>query len=160
MKVLVSDTNIWIDFHHAGKLHKLFELPYEFVTTLFAFSELNTPDGAILNSMGLTVINQESQHILEIERIRQSYRQASIADLSCFVHARENHHTLLTGDKSLRKLAATVQLECHGSLWLLDELVKHEIMGKREAATCLEKIILHGSYLPASECEKRLAMWK
>lgn len=45
-KILVSDTNIWIDLHHSNLLEKVFQLPHQFVTTDFVWRELRKPPGS------------------------------------------------------------------------------------------------------------------
>lgn len=53
--ILVADANIWIDFHHAGRLKDIFALPFEICTTDFVAEELKNPDITKLKSLGLRV---------------------------------------------------------------------------------------------------------
>ena len=48
----------------------------------------------------------------------------------------------------------------HGTLWLLDEMVRLAVVPPRLAAQALERMLEHGSRLPLNECQERLERWK
>jgi hypothetical protein len=157
-KLFVSDTNIWIDFNHAGLLEELFQLPFELCTTDFAFREIISPSGEELLRLGLQVMALESAQLGEIIKIRQEVRQPSLADVSCFILAQAKKAGLLTGDNNLRKFAAK-KIEVRGVLWLLDQLVEHQIIQPRRAALALRTMLDNQSRFPEDECQRRLEAW-
>ncbi|HCW89531.1 MAG TPA: hypothetical protein DHU56_05670 [Marinobacter sp.] len=71
-KILVSDTNIWIDLHHSNLLEKVFQLPYQFVTTDFVWQELRKPPGQHLEDLGLTIEILNGDETQELFALRQS----------------------------------------------------------------------------------------
>jgi hypothetical protein len=53
---------------------------------------------------------------------RQAQRLLTVPDSFALALAKINGWTLLTGDGPLRELARAEKVDCHGVLWLLDEL--------------------------------------
>lgn len=157
--VLVSDTNIWIDFQHADLLEELFRLPYEFLTTDFVINELQQPEGSMLIALGLKVASLEGSEVAELFSLSQRHGHSSLPDMSCFYMASKTGYPLLTGDGALRKLAAKEELIVHGSLWLLDLLVEHKVIEPSRAILGLDKMVGAASRLPAAECERRRQRW-
>lgn len=158
-KLFVSDTNIWIDFHHAGLLEELFQLPFELCTSDFAFKEMTRPPGANLKALGLNVLEMDSAQVGEVYELKGRLSRPSLADVSCYVLARTLRCGLLTGDGDLRKVASQ-DVEVRGSLWLLDQLIEQAIVQKRRAALALRTMLESGARLPKGECEVRLKSWE
>ncbi len=67
--------------------------------------------------------------------------------------------SLLTGDRHLREAATQEGVAVHGTLWLLDELVRLGTIVPLQAAA-LEHMLAHGRRLPQDECQKRIERWK
>ncbi|MHB0878727.1 MAG: hypothetical protein ACYC5O_22030 [Anaerolineae bacterium] len=89
-----------------------------------------------------------------------SYRKPSFEDLSALCLARSLGVLLVTNDNDLRRAASEMGVTCHGTLWLLDELVLHGICEVPEAASALKLILEKGSRLPRAECGARLRRWR
>lgn len=68
-------------------------------------------------------------------------------------------YPLLTGDGRLRKQAERDNLEVHGALWLLDQLVEHSIVEAHHAADSLRQMLHHGARFPHDAYQVRLATW-
>lgn len=158
--VLVSDTNIWIDFERAGKLQLLFRLPYQFSTTDFVAAELGNEVCTNLIALGLSVISLDSAGILELQQLKLELRNPSLADLSCYYVAKRDGSTLLSGDRKLREAAQAANIEVFGVLWLLDRLIEYQILPAPNAADALEAILKANGRLPANECAVRLKRWR
>ena len=158
--VLVSDTNIWIDFERAGKLQLIFRLPYQFSTTDFVASELGNEVCTQLVALGLSVVSLDSNGIRELQQLKLELRNPSLADLSCYYVAKRDGSTLLSGDRKLREAAQAANIEVFGTLWMLDRLVEHQILAAEDAAASLEAIIKANGRLPANECAARLKRWR
>jgi len=159
-RVYISDTNIWIDFARAGLLDALFALPFTFVSTDFVVSELSQPAPAGLVERGLLVEVLPPEAVETLFTLMAEHSNSSLADVSCYLVAKTQGHPLLTGDGRLRKQAAKDGVEVHGALWLLDQLVVHEIIATSHAAGSLQAMLDAGARLPSAECAHRLAAWR
>ncbi|MCI5147277.1 MAG: type II toxin-antitoxin system VapC family toxin, partial [Candidatus Electrothrix sp. AR3] len=100
------------------------------------------------------------EELLEIQLLEVEHRVLSIPDCSCLFHARSLSAQLLTGDAALRKTAEQAGISVHGILWVLEELVKHEVVTKDTAHAKLHQLLAINPRLPRSECRKRLMKWK
>ena len=158
-KILVSDTNIWIDLHRANILEAVFRLPYEFVVTDFVYRELRAPQPHDLTGLGLRVEVLEPDSIQALLQLRAELANPSLADLSCFHLASENGWTLLTGDGAVRESCLERGVDVHGVLWLLDELFTNKIYDGATLADALKAMLEQGARLPAAECQARLRRW-
>ena len=159
-KILVSDTNIWIDLHRCGLLEVVFQLPHQFVTTEFVWRELHQPPGTRLTNLGLLLEPLDQDEILELFDLRAELGNSSIPDVSCYLTARNRNWTLLTGDKAVRNSGFEEELEVRGVLWLLDELYEHNLASGDTLAEGLQAMLDRGARLPEPECEHRIELWK
>jgi predicted nucleic acid-binding protein len=157
--VLVTDTNIWIDLENGKILADVFRLPYQFFTTDFAVEEHIHPGWAALQELGLKTHDLEPENILELVHLRQIYRQLSAVDLAALLLAKALEASLVTGDRRLNELAKAQGLTVHGVLWILDEMLIHQVLTASQAAIALRKMLAHGARLPDVECQKRFESW-
>ncbi|MFC4259682.1 type II toxin-antitoxin system VapC family toxin [Marinobacter lacisalsi] len=158
-KILVSDTNIWIDLHRSGLLETVFELPHQFVTTDFVWRELRKPPGQQLTELGLTIETIDGEQTATLFQLRQSLNNSSLADVSCYFVAREMGWTLLTNDGALRRSGREAELDVRGVLWILDELEHCDICSGFRLAEALGAMLDAGARLPGTECRQRLGRW-
>ena len=158
-QVYISDTNIWIDFRHAGLLDAMFGLPFTLCCTDFVLDELKDFDHKHLHLRGLVVKTLDEQATAALFTVMQAHNNSSLADVSCYQLACETGYALLTGDRRLRKQAKADGLQVHGALWSLDQLVACKVIRPKDAASGLRSMLGAGSRLPAAECQERLAMW-
>ncbi|MEN4042385.1 MAG: hypothetical protein ROW52_07720 [Anaerolineaceae bacterium] len=157
--VLVTDTNFWIDLENGKILAAVFRLPYRFLIPDFAVEELIRPDWATLQGLGLQIHDLAPEYIHELVRLRQLNRQLSMVDLAALLLAKALGASLVTGDRRLNELAKTRGIPVHGVLWILDEMVVHQVLTKNQAAIALREMLDQGSRLPDVECQKRFARW-
>lgn len=80
-------------------------------------------------------------------------------DLAAFLLARDSSATLVTGDRRLTELAKTNQVPVHGVIWLLDELVRVEVVAPGKAADTLQRMVEAGARLPQEVYQMRLSIW-
>jgi predicted nucleic acid-binding protein len=158
-RVYVSDTNIWIDFRNGGLLNELFTLPFTICCTDFVFSELGGTEQGILRDKGLIVESLDSTAVGRLMDLMAAHNNSSLADVSCYLLAQDSGLPLLTGDRRLRKQAELDGLQVHGVLWLLDQLVVHQVISPARAAEGLQHMRDAGARFPAAECQDRLARW-
>ena len=155
----VVDTSVIIDLHVGQILTSFFKLPCSFVTADAILAELLEPEGQLLIEFGLQQEELSGTQILEVMQLTATHRQPSVNDLFALVLAKELQIPLLTNDKNLRKAAAQQGVTVHGSLWILDEMVRLIVMSKQEAAEALKMMREKGSRLPQDEYDKRLSEW-
>ncbi|GHC35200.1 hypothetical protein [Aidingimonas halophila] len=159
-KILVSDTNIWIDLHRSGLLETVFSLPHQFITTDFVWRELKMPPGQKLTGLGLVVEAFNNEEVATLFTLRQTLGNSSLADVSCYFLAKERGWTLLTNDGALRKSGQQCNLDVRGVLWILDELENHVILPPSQLADALVTMLKAGARLPKNECDQRLDRWR
>jgi hypothetical protein len=158
-RVYISDTNIWIDFGHAGLLDALFALPFTFASTEFVVGELNHPLPTGLMARGLMVETLTSQEVEQLFALMAEHGNSALADVSCYLVAKARGVPLLTGDGRLRKRAVKDGVQVHGVLWLLDQLIAHQVIAAAHAVAALQVMLDAGARLPPVECEQRMAAW-
>ncbi len=157
---LIVDTNIFIDLQRGGIIRQFFALPYEFVSPDVIIAELGEPDGTELEGLGLVRAEFSSEQVLEVEFLWDHNQQIAANDIFALVLASHNGLPLLTGDHSLRILAGKHSVIVHGLLWVLDEIVKHNILTKGQAAKALRQLLENGGRLPPAECAQRFRIWE
>ena len=155
----VVDTSIIIDLYRGRILAEFFKLPYIFVTADVILEELLVPEGKLLIEFGLRIDGLEGSYVLEVFQLRAIHRKPSVNDLFAFMLAKTLNATLLTNDGSLRKVTQQYGMPVHGILWILDEMVRLDILLKHNAADALHLICDSGSHLPQDECDRRFGIW-
>ncbi|HEY77354.1 MAG TPA: DUF3368 domain-containing protein [Thermoflexia bacterium] len=156
----VVDANILIDLHVGGVLREAFSLSIRLVAPDVVIGELEVPDGERLLEYGLESQMLSGEQVQEVVRLRARYRAVSANDLSALVLARALQAPLLTGDRHLREAARQEGVAVHGTLWLLDEMVRCGVIVPPRAAEALERMLNRGSRLPWAECQRRTRRWK
>ena len=122
-----SDTNIWIDFNEINHLEHPFLLNYKyFISSAALEDELIEPPKLRekLLELGLRrteVTDEELVLALEFQNI---YKKLSVYDRIALAIAKMRSWILLTGDKPLRNAAKKEFVECHGAIWIYDELLR------------------------------------
>ena len=143
MKVVVKDANIFIDLALMRISDLWFQLPYTTMTTTLVEEELeaktDTDQIEAASRQALTYIQNElvssiSQDVFLLRMEYQKYEttQLSEADISVLYLAETEKAKLLSGDKQLRKLALKNEIEVHGTLWILQELVAAGVLNPLE----------------------------
>lgn len=155
----VLDANILIDLHVGGLSREVFRLPFRLVASDVTIAELEEPDGQALVEYGLQAEELSGTYVQEVVALRARYRQVSAQDLFALVLARKLRATLLTGDRHLRQVAAQEGVALHGTLWVLDEMVRLKVIAPAQAAQALRRMLDRGSRLPVADCRRRLQRW-
>jgi hypothetical protein len=123
MRVLVSDTSVLIDLDRGALLEAAFSLPVEFAVPDLLFKrELRDHNGARLIELGLRVESLDETSTGRAVVYRRQRRALSLPDVFALELARSRGWLLLTGDSTLRNLADAEAVECHGVLWVLDQM--------------------------------------
>lgn len=156
----ILDTSVIIDLYAGGLLDKLPLLPFRLLTADVIVAELQVPDGQELVKQGLAIGELSGAQVLEVHRLVSRYRRVSTNDLFALVLAKSSGATLLTSDRHLAKAAQEQAVTVHGTLWILDEMVRTGLIAPAAAAEGLQQMLLSGSRLPRTECQRRLDEWE
>jgi predicted nucleic acid-binding protein len=156
----IVDANILIDLHAGGLLREFFRLPFRLAAPDVIIAELYEPDGEALVEYGLESIELVGEQVLEVAELLRRYRSVSTSDLFALVLARTQKAALLTGDRHLTGVAGREDVATHGTLWVLDEMVRLGVVARGKAAQALERMLERGSRLPQAECQHRLQQWR
>ncbi len=167
-KIVVNDTNVFIDLLDVELLDFFFGLPWEIHTTDTVMHEL-TNEGQhdavkqFVDNERLHVIEFESKQVMEIASMHSKLRDktnVSFTDCSVWYYAKSNNYPLLTGDRKLRNAASQSGVEVHGILYVFDALVEHGIIKANDAASRLRQLRLSNPRLPKEEVERRIKTWE
>ena len=167
-KIVVNDTNVFIDMYEVGLLEEFFSLPWEVHTTDFVMLELQREGqhetvARYKADKRLIVPVFQSKEMLEIGNLfQQSMNKTnlSLTDCSVWYYAKENNYILLTGDRKLRTTSAYDGVEVHGVIYVFDRLVEFNVISCQVAVEKLQKLYSINPRLPKEEIEKRISKWK
>jgi predicted nucleic acid-binding protein len=159
-RAVITDANIWIDLNRGGITAEAFKLDLVFKTPDLVAHEILSPSAASLKRSGLHVVELPGTRVLEIIQLARKYPRPSRPDLSALVLAAAEGAILLTGDKALRAAGEEEGIEVRGLLWLLDEMVKSQVLTGGKAIAALQQMLENGSRLPQSDCERCIQAWR
>ena len=166
MKILVNDTNIFIDLHSVSLLEEMCRLPYEIHTVDFVVAEIADADqrrifDELVARGEISVDGFTADEVIEIVDEHSAVSgNLSIPDCSVCYFARKHNVPMLTGDRQLRRYAEEQSIEVHGILFIFDELVRHDIISTSMAADRLEKLFAINARLPKTEIRDRINRWR
>ena len=161
MQVLISDTSVLIDLKRGSLLKASFRLPFQFtVPDLLYERELKGQGGEELIGLGLAVEELDGDGVMLARTYRQRAPALSLPDCFALALAQTRSWILLSGDRALRQLADDEAIECHGVLWLLDEIDAAGAASVQELRDGLIAIWQHPRCrLPRREVRGRLARY-
>jgi hypothetical protein len=155
------DTNILFDFVAGDIFDMLFLLPFDFHTSDIVANEISgSYSGKQLAQLGLNILELDNAEVLEIFTLKQEHIELSVEDVSVFFLSRKHSAMIVSNDGPLRDLADATRIEYHGTLWLLDEMIKSDILSPQDAAVALRSMLDNKRWLPRSECEKMIKKWE
>lgn len=161
MRVLVSDTSVLIDLERAELLEAAFNLPHDLaVPDLLYDQELRNYGGERLIQLGLRVEELDSDGLRTALEYRRRQAVLSASDSFAIALARQNRWCLLTGDGPLRALAHEDQIECHGVLWVFDQMHSERLISLDLLRSGLQRLVAHPRCrLPQNEVRARLRIY-
>ena len=165
MRPVVCDSSCLFDLKEAGLLAKLGDLPYSFVFLDMAIRELlsfSRTDMQILNSSNATNSKLSGQQEKQAQKLAATNSRLSYTDCALLIYARrESGSILLTGDQHLRQEAKNLSQSAHGTIWVLDKMLKTGIVEKNAMKIALQKLSQHpNTYLPKDSIEKLMQRCK
>lgn len=161
-RLLISDANIIIDMNTGGILRSMFRLEVTFAVPNTLFEEELRTDHPDLPRLGLRSLELHEEAVRRAEQLVQKYQPvgASINDLVALALAMQEKCPLLTGDGRLRNAGEAEGVEIHGTIWLMGELVKNDVLSVRQAEAAYEKMRQAGRRLPWDEVERQLRSYR
>lgn len=132
MRIVVSDTTCMIDLRKVALLEAFLRLPYTVVMpdTLFddEWLSLSDDEKETLRDLGLEVRSLSGELVQCAGAYFNQHVRLKLNDCFALTLAEDIADCiLLTGDRSLRRVAEDKGIEVHGVLWVMDELEAHNI---------------------------------
>ena len=161
MKIVITDTNILFDVIKIGALPEFFSLDYEICTTVFVMHEIlpfaqRELVETFIRAKKLTVYNFTEEEIEAVQNFDTERSLKRFTDKSVIWKSLQLNCPMLTGDQRMREVAEKMNIEVHGSIWIVDELVTKSLISSDKAVELFEQLLLTNSRLPKDEIEKRI----
>jgi hypothetical protein len=142
MRVIVNDSSALIDLKKGGLLEVVTSLPAELLVSdamledeLLSFTKAEVA----LMRKKMRVVTLVGAEVRALGRLQAESPALSFHDCAALIIARrERGCILLTGDRRLRAKAELEEIECHGVLWIVEELEKSKTANRRKLLTALE----------------------
>jgi predicted nucleic acid-binding protein len=157
MRIVVSDTSCIIDLRKVSLLDIFLKLPYEILIPDLLFEEellkFTEAQKRALIKDGLRIIDMPGERVLRAQQVMRSNPRLSVHDGFAFALA-EGHPgcILLTGDGCLRDMALTQKIEVHGFLWIIDEMLRHQLRTAQLLCAALRALMVDPAVrLPKTE---------
>lgn len=156
MQLLISDANILIDIEEGGLIQQLFQLPYEFSIPDVLFQEEMEEQHSQLLDYGLQLGELSGETMLYAMEIIPRYQRASRNDCFALALAKQEDCLLLTGDKALRIAAEKEAVIVKGTIWLISQMVRHQLIEINVARQAYILMQSAGRRLPWDMAEQSL----
>lgn len=141
MKVAVKDANIFIDMESMGIFDLWQKLGYQTLTTSLIVQELEAGGHQeAIAYIEADTIQVRDPSLESTEKLFNELSRISLPDASVLCLALETKALLLTGDRTLRIAGEVRQVEVHGSIWILDQLVQSQLLPGPVAAEKLSRL--------------------
>lgn len=165
MKLIVTDSSVFFDIIKIQALPEFFDLDIEVCTTDFVQKEILESEQRkqiehFIRLKKLTVFEMSAEEIDEVIQFKTNRVFRTLIDKTVLWKAKQLGCPLLTGDAKLRNEATEQGVKVHGSLWVVMQLVKHEIVDKKKGIDYLEKLRIINDRLPVEEIEKLIKKLK
>ena len=160
--MLISDANIIIDMNTGGLLRLMFRFDATFAVPDILFEEELRADHPELLRLGIKRLELSEGTVVYASRLVEKYRGlgASINDLIALALARQEECPLLTGDGRLRTAGQTEGVDVHGTLWLIEQMVRAGTITVTRAGAGYTKMRDAGRRLPWADVDRQLRALK
>jgi len=158
VRLLISDANIIIDMDTGGLLRLMFRFDATFAVPDVLYEEELRADHPELLRLGLKRLELSEGTVVYAGRLVEKYRGlgASINDLLALALARQEECPLLTGDGRLRAVGRTEGIDVHGTLWLIEQMIRSRTITVRQAGAAYAKMRDAGRRLPWDDVDQQL----
>jgi len=165
MIIVITDACFLIDLIDIDLFEEFLGLGYQVHIASSVFAELEDdeyvkPVSKCIEQKKMFLYNLTAADQTALEKLMKKHSsRLSEPDCSCLYLAKEINATILTCEKFLTKVAKNLNLDVHGSLWILDRLLDASMITKRIAYRKLKDLMSINLRLPVVECQKRLKGW-
>jgi len=166
MRIIISDSSCLIDLHKGGLLSVIFDLPFSFAIPQPLFDEellsISDEEKDMLADMGMDVVILPGEHLEQAQIYFNQNRRLKLNDCFALVLAEETEESILfTGDRPLRNLAESKNIEARGVIWAVDMLEEHTDIDTNTLVEALELFLDDPLVrLPEDELKKRIRRLK
>lgn len=140
MRLVVTDTNVFIDLMNVDALTAFFALAFEVHTTDFVVNELDLDQQELLlpfRGKGQLVVACFSvAEVKEFEMMRTKV-VIQFTDRSVVYLAMRFKGMILSGDKNLWKECKARKLDVHGSVWVIEQIWNKRLL---PPVSCIERL--------------------
>ena len=162
--VYIADANILIDLLDL-QLGELWTSHFKCFTSVEVFNELvleGSPDDHawLFDPDSVEVRSLDEDKLSQAASIREAHPALSFPDCTVVVLARSESLIVLSGDGPMRKKAATLSIEVHGLLYVLDQLVQIGALPGKEAVQLCRRWQMINPRTPQKLCDKYCADWE
>ena len=152
-KVVVSDTNIFIDLIDAGLIKSFFECGLEVHTTAMVIDEITNEKQKeeLLSQQGLIIRKyKEAEYRIVYEYYTATRRHSnlSVTDCSVLLYAKDLDCPLITNDGKLRGIAMGEGLEVKRLLSIIMYMVEAGAIYANTAISAMERLMETNSRAP------------
>lgn len=157
MKVIITDTNVFIDLIKSNALDYFFQLPLKICTTDLVLEEIRKPEqyeklDQFRQDNRLTVLELDEMEIVEAWNLKTEWVLKRITDRSVLWKAIQLKCMVLSGDNNLKKECQRHGLAVHGTIWVIREIWQLGICATSNLQTILNELGKN-TRLPGDEIE-------
>ncbi|KTC96643.1 DUF3368 domain-containing protein [Legionella feeleii] len=156
MLLVISDACVLIDIEYGDLTSAMFSLSYQFAVPDTLFAEELEEQHAHLLQFGLICKTMSGDLVAEAYSLHQKYVRPSVNDMLALILAKHEDSQLLTGDKALRDAAKDLNVDVHGTIWLVKQMLEDKKITVEVARVAFQRMEESGSRLPWKEVEKLL----
>lgn len=148
MQLLISDANILIDLEEGELLNELFQLPYQFSVPDVLFVEELEAQHSHLLGMGLALGELNPESMVYAMELTARVSGPSRNDCFALALAKQEQCPLLSGDLALRRAAQSEAVVVMGTIWLVEQLIQHQVITIPQAKAAYERMRANARRLP------------
>ncbi|MFA9190573.1 hypothetical protein AAGV28_04250 [Flavobacterium sp. FZUC8N2.13] len=160
MKLHINDANILIDIVQLDLVVAFLALEFEMYTTDFVFEELESFQKEVLISEKLIILKTNENELLHILELTTQHNGLSFEDCSVWYYAQKMEGVLITGDGRLRTKAKASGIEVKGIIYIIEEIMRQNILEKLICVEKLEALKILNNRLPIAEIDRRIELWR
>ena len=159
--MVVNDASVLIDLLDMDLFTSYLELNWEMITSDLIVEELIGDARfirvrALLGESKLKIEVLDSLALPFVAAMSNDHPALSLEDCSVWFLAKQKNAVLLTTDQRLRRQAKSDGVEVHGSLFVVQALLKHGIINQVMARQALRKLADTNPRAPLSEIDRLL----
>ncbi len=161
MLLAMSDASVLTDMADTSLPAPLTRLPYQLVVPDFVVREITADEqrtivDRLVGAGKLSVLTASRDELLLMQALLVRHPALSLADCSVVILAERDKALVLTNDSRIKKVSERRGLACHGTLWIIKQLVEKTIVTAEQARRALLLLLEVNPRLPTAECDRLL----